>query len=73
MNGELIRRTREAQGLSQIALARKAEIPQGFLSLIENGKRENVSIPTLKRLAAALGVPIADLLTDSTPAEALAG
>jgi DNA-binding XRE family transcriptional regulator len=48
---------RRWRGLTQTALAAKAEIAQGYLSEIEN--RQRVGAPeTLARLAAALDVPL---------------
>lgn len=35
---------------------------QLYVSMIESGARENPSLPVLKRLARALGVPLAELL-----------
>ena len=59
--GKAIRTVRVRCGFSQQALAKKAGISQGFLSLLEQDVRE----PSLKMtggLAAALGVPIELLL-----------
>lgn len=59
--GKAIRTVRRRRGLSQQALAKKAKISQGFLSLLEQDGRE----PSLKMtvgLADALGVPVELLL-----------
>lgn len=59
--GKAIRTVRIRRGLSQQALAKKAKISQGFLSLLEKDGRE----PSLKMtvgLAGALGVPVELLL-----------
>ena len=46
---------REAQGLSQEALAGKAGLDRTYVSSCERGER-NVTLVTLERLSAALGV-----------------
>ena len=53
MIGEKIRALREARGLTQKALARKLKISQQVISRVESG-RQNVSLITLKEIAAAL-------------------
>ena len=53
-------------GFSQDALARKAHMSQTFLSNVERGKADP-SLSTLKRLAAALGVTVCDLVRDERP------
>ncbi|PIO97548.1 helix-turn-helix domain-containing protein [Pleomorphomonas carboxyditropha] len=56
-----VRVWREHRGLSVSALAAKAGIGQPYLSEIEAGKKEG-GIGTMKKLAAALGVAIDDLV-----------
>ena len=58
----MIRKLREAQRLTQVELARRAKVSQGYLAALEGGLRKNPSLPTLKKLAKALGVPVAALL-----------
>ena len=43
-------------------LAAKAKVPPGYLAELEAGKKKNPSLDVLKRLAGALGVPVAELL-----------
>ncbi|HEV2296527.1 MAG TPA: helix-turn-helix transcriptional regulator [Tepidisphaeraceae bacterium] len=58
-----VRELREAQKLSQAALAKRAGLPSAqYLSDIERGIRVNLTIETLDRIAAALGVKAKDLL-----------
>jgi transcriptional regulator with XRE-family HTH domain len=57
---EYVRRLREGRKLSVRSLAAKASISGGELSRIENGKRMPQA-DTLKTLAAALDVPLADM------------
>ena len=52
--------------VSQDALARKAHMSQTYLSNVERGKSDP-SLSTLKRLAAALGVTVCDLVKDEPP------
>ncbi len=56
-----IRVWREHRGLSLSALAAAAGIGKGYLSQIESGQRQGPA-PTLKRIAAALGIDLDDLV-----------
>jgi transcriptional regulator with XRE-family HTH domain len=58
----VIRQLREQRNLTQVELARKAKLTQGYVTMIETGVRKNPSLAILKRLAKALGVPVAELL-----------
>ena len=62
LDGEnLIRVWREHRGLSVKTLAEKAGIAPAYLSQIETGKRDG-TVSTIKKLAAALGVTVDDLV-----------
>ena len=58
----MITRQREAKGLSQAALAKKAKLARPYLVRLESGQQTNPSLAVLQRLAKALGVPVATLL-----------
>jgi transcriptional regulator with XRE-family HTH domain len=58
--GEAVRELRRKRGVTQEALARNAELTTATLSLIERGEA-NPTWDTLKKIAVALGVSIADL------------
>src|SRR5437867_902519 len=58
----VIRQLREKQELSQLALAKKAGVAQGYISSLEAGEKKNPSIVVLRKLAKALGVPVTQLL-----------
>ena len=60
--GGRVRELRKRQGLSQEALADKASLDRTYISSCERGKR-NVSLLTLYRIAAALGVEPPALLS----------
>ena len=60
--GGVLRRARTAQDLSQWEVARRARISKPYLSQLETGVRRNPSLPTLRRLAKALRVPVTELL-----------
>jgi transcriptional regulator with XRE-family HTH domain len=62
--GKAIRQLREERGISQEALAYEAGVTSGTLSLIERG-RSNPTWGTVKGVAAALDVTIADLAKSS--------
>jgi DNA-binding XRE family transcriptional regulator len=58
-----IRRLREARDMTQQELATRAGLTQGYVSQLESGLKQSPSLPTLRKLARALGVPVAELLT----------
>jgi XRE family transcriptional regulator of biofilm formation len=53
---------REEKGLTQEGLAKLAGVTKPYVSMIESGNRKSPSLPVLKRLAKALGVPVTALL-----------
>jgi transcriptional regulator with XRE-family HTH domain len=59
--GRTIKRLRLAQGLTQVALAKKARLSQAFVSELETGSRASLALPYAVRLAKALGVPMETL------------
>ena len=59
--GLTIRAMRRERGLSQELLAELAHIDRSYMSSIERGLR-NVSVLNIARIAAALDVPVRDLL-----------
>ena len=60
--GTVLRTLREEKGLTQDKVAKLAKVAKPYLSQLENGARKNPSLPVLKRLARALGVPVTALL-----------
>lgn len=48
--------------MSQLQLAKRADVTQGYISDLEAGAKKNPSVKILKRLARALGVPVGELL-----------
>ena len=54
--GEVIRRLREADGLSQEALAERAQIDRTYVSIVERGLK-SPTIDTFVRICAALNTP----------------
>jgi transcriptional regulator with XRE-family HTH domain len=61
-----VRRRRNELGLTQRQLAKRAEITQTTLALIETGKR-SPTVETLRKLAEGLGVEIADFFPKREP------
>ena len=60
--GRVVKRLREAKGLTQAELAKKAKVTQPYITMLESGHRKEPSLATLRRLAKALGVPVTELL-----------
>ena len=59
--GEAIRAARKAQGLSQEALAERADIDRSYMGGIERGEH-NLAIMNLLKIANALGIKASSLL-----------
>ena len=60
--GDYIKERRLAKGLSKRQLAEKAGISHSEVHRIENGERQNPSIPMLISIADALAIPNDDIL-----------
>ena len=63
--GLLLKRHRRAAGMTQEDLADKARIHRTYLSDVERGTR-NVSLINIERLAEALSLSMAELLSRAT-------
>lgn len=68
--GPQLRRLRLARGLTLDALAEAVGLDKGYLSRLERGQK-SPSVASLLRLSAALAVPVAELLGESLPADAV--
>jgi len=58
----VVKRLRRAKGWTQADLAQKAKVSRAYITMLESGVRKTPSVPMLRRLAKALGVPVAELL-----------
>lgn len=63
-----LRELRRSRGLSQAELARQATVTPTYITKLESGSSAP-NIDTVARLAAALGVGMADLLPEAPPAD----
>ena len=61
--GKNVRRARQHKGLTQEALAFEADIDLTYMGGIERGKK-NPSLMVMTRIANALSVPLAKLLSE---------
>jgi transcriptional regulator with XRE-family HTH domain len=68
--GPQLRRLRQARGLTLDALAEGVGLDKGYLSRLERGQKAP-SVATLLRLSASLGVPVAELLGEALPEDAV--
>src|SRR3984885_14502581 len=66
MFGQRLKHARRAKGFTLADLGAKVARPPSVLSLIENGKREP-RLSLVEQLAAALGVPVSELLKKQPP------
>ena len=57
-----LKKMREARGLTQIALSKKAKMKQPYLARLESGAETNPQLDTLRRLAKALKCKVSELL-----------
>jgi XRE family transcriptional regulator of biofilm formation len=62
--GDVLRNRREAKGLTQAQLARRAKITDEYVSMLETGAKRNPSLAVLQRLAKVLGVSVSELLAN---------
>ena len=60
--GRMLKTVRTSKGMTLRELAEEAEVPHGYLSELERGKKTNPSLAVLQRLAKALGVKLEDLV-----------
>lgn len=63
---------REARGLSQEAFAEKAGLGYKYYQHIEAGRRRDIRLSTLEKLAIACGVALPELLDFNSASESLA-
>jgi transcriptional regulator with XRE-family HTH domain len=59
---QAVRQRRAAKGWTQRELAQRVKVTTPYITQLELGLRTNPSLPVLRRLAKALGVPVATLL-----------
>ena len=62
--GDAIRRLREARDMSQETLALLADVDRSYVGRVERGTN-NAATLTLKRLANALGMTLAELIAEA--------
>ncbi|MGO9321599.1 MAG: helix-turn-helix domain-containing protein [Solirubrobacteraceae bacterium] len=67
--GERVRSKREAQGLSQEALAARSGVHWTFLGQVERGRR-NLNLHNLLKIAKGLGVDPGELVQGLRPPDA---
>ena len=53
---------RARRGLTQVELAKRMKAKQAYIARLETGAEDNPTLDTLRRLAKALKVTIADLV-----------
>lgn len=59
--GEALRQRRKSQGMTLAVLSERSGVTLGYISQIERGQNAP-SLPTLKKLADAVGCPMAMLV-----------
>ncbi len=64
--GERVRNARARHGMTRKMLAHDSDVSERYLAELESG-RGNLSIALLRRIAAALGVPLENLVAESEP------
>lgn len=58
----MVARLRKQQHLTLLQLARRIGVTEAYMSMLESGARKNPSLATLKKLAKALKVSVAELV-----------
>ena len=59
---EKIRELRTEQGKTQDQMEKLTGIDQGYISMIENGRRKRISAEIMVKIARALGCTVEDLV-----------
>jgi transcriptional regulator with XRE-family HTH domain len=67
--GLQVQRLRKDAGMSQMDLANKADLSRNYVSIIERGDAQNVSMNIVSQIAVALGTTPATLIGESASAE----
>ena len=67
-----LKKLRKSINFSQAKLAMTADISQGYLSSLERGEKQP-TLPVLKRLAAALNLSVAELISEDSGNEKKSG
>lgn len=62
--GDRVRRFRTALGLTQMMLQERTGLAQSYISQIEGGTDENVTLDTINKLASGLDVDLVDIILD---------
>lgn len=65
--GRHVRALRRERHLSQEVLGERAGLQRIYIGEFERGLRKNPTLANLRRIAAALGVPIGELFPPSAP------
>jgi transcriptional regulator with XRE-family HTH domain len=58
----MVARLRKQQRVTQLQLARRVGVSEAYICQLETGARTNPSLTTLKKLAKALDVTLAELV-----------
>jgi transcriptional regulator with XRE-family HTH domain len=58
----VLKTLREDKGLTQVDLAKRANVERTYIVKLESGNKKNPSLDILGKLAKALGVPVTELL-----------
>jgi len=69
--GHHVQRRRKDSGLSQEELAQKANLSRNYVSIIERGDAQNVSMRIISQIAVALGTSPGELIGESAQDEQL--
>lgn len=64
--GRQVQERRKEKGLSQSELGDKVGISRNYISMIERGEAENISMKVLNQLALSLGVSVGELTGESS-------
>lgn len=57
-----LKKLRLIHGISQVTLAKRAGVTQGYIAQLEGGRKKDPSLAVLRRLAKALKVKVAELV-----------
>ncbi len=67
LDAAVLKKLRKRAGITQQELAARSGLSMALIFALEQGKRDNPRLDTLRKLAAGLGCTVGELVGDESP------